>query len=118
MSAEDKSRIVALHDQMIRFCEAEDSDGCFLSDYEIHDTLVSFAQHEVLQSAHPSLGNRSHCGRYLAARFDHGKLGIAIASRRNQVEAKRRGAWKKSARIMHDHATLTGEFVIDTLRSQ
>lgn len=117
MSIEDKTRIIALHDQMIAFYEAGDREGCFLTDYEFHNTLVSFAQHEVLQTTHQSLSNRSQRGRYLAPRFDQDKLDVAMAAHRKLIEAIKADDIDKSAQILHDHVILTGDFVIDTLRA-
>ncbi len=116
MSAEDKSRIVALHDQMIQFYESGDREGCFLTDYEFHNTLIGFAQHDVLQTTHQSLSNRSQRGRYLAPRFDQQKLDIAMAAHRELIVSIKDDEIEKSAQIMHDHVTLTGKFVVDTLR--
>ncbi len=116
MSAEDKSRIIALHDQMIQFYESGDREGCFLTDYEFHNTLIGFAQHDVLQSTHQSLSNRSQRGRYLAPRFDQQKLDVAMAAHRELIVAIKDDEIEKSAQIMHDHVTLTGRFVVETLR--
>lgn len=116
MSAEDKSRIIALHDQMIQFYESGDREGCFLTDYEFHNTLIGFAQHDVLQSTHQSLSNRSQRGRYLAPRFDQQKLDVAMAAHRELIVAIKDDEIEKSSQIMHDHVTLTGKFVVDTLR--
>lgn len=116
MSAEDKSRIIALHDQMIQFYESGDREGCFLTDYEFHNTLIGFARHDVLQSTHQSLSNRSQRGRYLAPRFDQQKLDVAMAAHRELIVAIKDDEIEKSAQIMHDHVTLTGKFVVDTLR--
>ena len=116
MSAQEKSRIIALHDRMIAFYEAGDREGCFLSDYEFHNTLIAFARHDVLQSTHQSLSNRSQRGRYLAPRFDQQKLDAAMAAHRELIVAIKDDDVDQAARILEDHVVLTGQFVVDTLR--
>ncbi|MGQ7847624.1 GntR family transcriptional regulator [Granulosicoccus sp. 3-233] len=117
MSAEEKSRIIALHDRMIAFYESNDREGCFLTDYEFHNTLIAAARHDVLQSTHQSLSNRSQRGRYLAPRFDQQKLDIAMAAHQELIVAVKDDEIETAARLMHDHVLLTGKFVIDTLRA-
>lgn len=116
MSVEDKEHIVCLHDQMIDFYQSGDREGCFLSDYEFHNTLVGFAQHEILRSTHSSLSNRSQRGRYLAPRFDQDKLDVAMAAHVDLIGAIKDEQVERSAQLMFDHVILTGKFVVDTLR--
>lgn len=116
MSAQDYVQIVDLHDQMMACYHRGDREGCFQSDYLFHNTLIGFAQQDVLRSTHISLSNRSQRGRYLAPRFDQEKLDIAMAAHSELIEAIKRKDVDRAAEILHDHVKRTGAFVVATLR--
>lgn len=116
MSAADRDEMVDLHDTMMTCYHKDDREGCFRSDYQFHNTLITMAQHEVLRATHTSLSNRSQRGRYLAPRFDQSKLDIAMTAHTKLIEAIKANDTDKAAEILHDHVARTGEFVVATLR--
>ena len=116
MPAEDRDHMVDLHDTMMACYHKDAREGCFRSDYQFHNTLITMAQHEVLRTTHISLSNRSQRGRYLAPRFDQTKLDVAMTAHTKVIEAIKANDTDKAAEILHDHVSRTKEFVLATLR--
>lgn len=116
MTADDLAQLVDLHSEMMDLYYKGDREGCFQTDYQFHNALIGFAQHEVLRTTHVSLSNRSQRGRYLAPRFNQEKLDVAMAAHTQLIAAIKVGNADGAARILSDHVKRTGEFVIETLR--
>jgi DNA-binding GntR family transcriptional regulator len=116
MSDSDFAEISDLHDAMIACYRANDREGCFLRDYQFHNTMIRNAKHEVLRATHTSLTNRSQRGRYLAPRFSQEKLDEAMAAHEELIIAIRDRRVDAASAMMFDHVRRTGEFVVATLK--